>query len=71
MSQHERLPTVRRMNPVLAALGMMLLTVVALIASELPEIVDKIVAWMRHWAMPRESTWQAGRPHHLLRPRRR
>ncbi|NYF19150.1 hypothetical protein HDC36_000587 [Xanthomonas sp. JAI131] len=59
------------MNPVFAALGMMLLTVVALIASELSKMVDKIVAWMRHSAMPRKSAWQAGRPHHPLRPRRR
>ncbi|WP_277420391.1 hypothetical protein [Xanthomonas bonasiae] len=40
------------MNPVFAALGMMLLTVVALIASELSRMVDKIVEWLRQSAKP-------------------
>jgi hypothetical protein len=59
------------MNPVFAALGMMLLTVVALIASELSRMVDKIVEWLRQSAKPRRSTWRRGKSDHLARlPRR-
>ncbi|WP_221893124.1 hypothetical protein [Xanthomonas sp. SS] len=58
------------MNPVFAALGMMFLTMVALVASELSRMVDKIVEWVRHSAKPRRSIWRRGKSGHLVRPRR-